>query len=244
MDLSFQANHPWALLPRKIKVDLRAKQQEVEMFQENFHWVRMGRSSELCYPWRLGEEMGWVVDSPVDICMDAIHDVEVNCLEAEVANVANMAHATEFHWAASKTTKEQQYALFTRNAGWIRLFEYRTPRGFRSMFLPIGQGAVEWHLGFDAIIPAKHFLLVMPYRHYPNLEVVTGVLDSKSSERFDDKAGFSIGVRPLGPVKLTRGQPIARLVLLPAFSVLGGAPAPSAPESAPTSGNPSSGNPS
>ena len=54
VEVVFRAVYPWAILPRKIKIDVQAKEEEARLMEEHFRWVRCSRSAELCWPWRLG----------------------------------------------------------------------------------------------------------------------------------------------------------------------------------------------
>ena len=82
------------------------------------------------------------------------------------------------------------------------------------MFIPNGQGTIEWHLGLTIDIPDAYFLLVMEAHRIQNLEVPVGVLDRHTLLKMNDTLGISIAIRPTGDSVLKRGQPIARIVLL------------------------------
>jgi hypothetical protein len=51
--------------------------------------------------------------------------------------------------------------------------------------------------------------------------VPTGVLTDRQVNRTWEESGFSMAMRPTRPVCLTRGQPIARIVLLSRDSLQG-----------------------
>jgi hypothetical protein len=196
MEIIARARHPWALLPRKIKIDVKAKENEARLMEENFRLIRQSQSAEFCWPWRLGQEIGWVVDAPVSVSMDALNDIQLDCPDP------NESPPT--------VTK----ALFTRHAGWMRLYEYRENGRWLSMFMPLGQGAVEWLVGWDLTIPSGYFVMLLPYEPIQNLEVVVGLLDHKNLERMRATNGVPIAVRPRGPVTIRRGQPIVKIILL------------------------------
>jgi len=209
MEVSFRKVYPWAILPRKVRIDPAPKRDEARMVEENFRWVRISRSAELCRPWRLAQEVGWVIDSPVSVTMDALRDVQVACPPEAVRVVTNLANATE-NW----TFNAGQRIHCTRTAGWLALYDFRNKDGFTRMFWANGQGSVEWVMGWDVSIPPNYFVMLLPYQTIPNLEVISGVLDAKSLLRPPGRISFSLAVRPTGPVSLTRGQPVARLILL------------------------------
>lgn len=80
------------------------------------------------------------------------------------------------------------------------------------MFIPNGQGTVEWRLGFSVTGVGDHAVLIMPVG-VDNLGVEVGVLTAASLRRME-ATGFSIAVAPRAPVAISRGQEIARIVLL------------------------------
>jgi hypothetical protein len=210
MEVTFRAVFPWAILPHKVKIDPAPKRDEARMMEENFRWVRTSRSAELCRPWRLAQEVGWVINSPVSVTMDALRDVEVHCAPEALRTVTNLANATE-NWIVERG----QRIHCTRTAGWMALYDFRHRDDYTRMFYVNGQGSVEWVMGWDVGIPPSYFLMLLPYDTIPNLEVISGVLDAKSLLKpLGRRIGFSLAVRPTGPVSLKRGQPIARLILL------------------------------
>lgn len=214
MEVTFRALHPWALLPRKQKIDPEPKKEEAELMEEHFAWVRASRSPELCWPWRMSQEAGWVVESPVTVTMDAIEDVEAMCAPDKLRYVSMLANATE-NWNFNGADGRSERIHFTRNAGWIALYDFLVHGRPERMFFINGRGTVEWVLGWEAAIPAGYFLMFLPYEPIPNLEVLTGILDGKSlGKRVGHTNGFALAVRPTGPVKLERGQPFARILLL------------------------------
>lgn len=84
------------------------------------------------------------------------------------------------------------------------------------MFVPNGQGTLEWRLGWAATIPTGTFLMVLPPPdHAPNgLHVTTGVIPAKTVNAMTDRGGMSIAIRPEHPVTVHGGQEIARIMLL------------------------------
>jgi hypothetical protein len=212
MEVVFRAIYPWAVLPRKIKIDAKAKEAEARMFEEQFRWIRISRSAELCWPWRLGQELGWVIDSPVTIAMDALHDVEAMCPPADNRALSVAANCTEA-WSFKDDQGNLQRAHYTRYAGWVGLYDFRNGDHYERMFYINGQGSVEWVLGWEMRIPPQYFAMLLPYEHIPNLEVLVGLIDHKNLKK-PGKSGLSIAIRPTGPVQLRRGQPIARVILL------------------------------
>jgi len=217
MEITFRALYPWALLPRKIKIDPQPKQSEVRVVEENFRWLRISRSPELCWPWRLGQELGWVIESPVSVTMDVLHDVEVHGPPEALRNLGMITNSSE-NWSFSDPDGSPERIQCTRMAGWLALYDFRNGDEYNRMFFANGQGSVEWIMGWEVRVALGYFVLLMPHEPIPNLEIIVGVLDAKSLKR-PGRNGLAIAVRPTGPVTLTRGQPVARLVLLHADSI-------------------------
>src|SRR4051794_15862752 len=83
MEMVFAQKYEWALLPRKAEVDARAATVRAELYERHFRWIRRRRARELCWPWRLAEELGWLIPSPVDVTMAPLDDAEVACAADE-----------------------------------------------------------------------------------------------------------------------------------------------------------------
>jgi hypothetical protein len=220
MEIMFRQVHPWAILPRKHKVNPKPKREEAQLMANHFAWVRASRSAELCWPWRMSQELGWIVESPVTITMDAFHDVEAVCPPSKLSYVSMIANASE-NWNFADANGKSERVHFTRNAGWTALYDFMVPGGgMERMFFINGQGSVEWVLGWEAIIPPTYSMLILPYGSIANLEVMMGVLDSRTLQKREGHTnGLAIPIRPTGKVTLQRGQPIARIVLLHADSL-------------------------
>lgn len=211
-ELCFHALHPWALLPFKHRVDASSAARKAELYAREFRWLRASRVGALCWPWRVGQELGWLVPSPVDVRFTPLCEVEVEPDPTAMQELGQVTDHTEL-W------RRERSALALKPTGWLRFHQYRTSDGWMSMFLPNGEGSVEWHLGWQVVLPEDAFLLVMPGPAMPELEVPLGVFDAKTVCRLNATHGVSIAIRPCREVSVRRGDPIARLVLLHADSV-------------------------
>ncbi|HEX6748491.1 MAG TPA: hypothetical protein VF092_14430 [Longimicrobium sp.] len=205
MRIAFTRKYEWALLPAKHRIP--PPPDESAMYERNFRWVRQPRRAERCGPWRLGSDLGWIVRSPVDICLTPVHDVQVAGFEGELTA---FWQATGFE----EVWPRPNGATAVRRTGWLRLYDIATEDGWRSMFVPNGDGSVEWHLGWEMEFPDTHFVLVLPADVPSGLEVPTGVLNHRAVQRLNAATGFSVAIRPHRTVRLKRGQPFARVVLL------------------------------
>src|SRR5687767_6949833 len=90
IDMKFNSKLPWAIVPTATKYDAaRAKEQE-QLLSQHFRWVRRSRAAELCWPWRLSQDIGWTVRSPVDVRLCPIHDQEIAVREEDSAELSNV----------------------------------------------------------------------------------------------------------------------------------------------------------
>jgi hypothetical protein len=144
--------------------------------------------------------------------MAPLDDLEIACTDEEFPNVAAMTGHTEL-WR-----RERSSLALSRN-GWLRVHQYKLPDGrWDSMFVPNGEGSVEWHLGWEISIPDGMFLLILP-AGVADLEVPFGVIDSASTLKLSEGQGMSIAVRPTKPLTIRRGDPVARMILLDGVSL-------------------------
>jgi hypothetical protein len=201
--------HDWALLPRKNHVDRSRPREEAAMLAAHFRYHRQFRQAEACPPWVLGQELGWIIDSPVTITVSPLDDVQVaSAGDGELREAGRLFGREEF-WR-----RGEGYIAATRN-DWLRTCQYRGLGGsWEGMFIPNGQGSAEWRLGWSIRIPEDCFLLVTALDENPGIMVPAGVLTARQAGRTWDGEGFSIAIRPERTVSLSRGQPVARIVLL------------------------------
>jgi hypothetical protein len=206
--IELSRQYPWAILPAKPRVDRTAARETADVYSKHFRYLRQLRTANACPPWVLGQELGWIIASPVDVTMGRIEEVQFHAESREEAiSVGRMLNRTEI-W-------ERETGWFaTRSDGWLKLTQFRGPEDrWEAMFLPNGDGTVEWRLGWGARIPNDMFLLIMGLNE-SELQIPLGIMAAKYVNRTYEFGGLSIAVRPLGPVTVTRGMPIARMVLL------------------------------
>lgn len=199
--------HPWALLPEKQHIDKLPSRDEAALLEANFRYHRKARAKEFCPPWVLGQELGWQLLSPVTIDFSPVDDVQV-AADADPAEAGRLLDVTEF-WLRGST-----FMAAPRNS-WIRSFQYRGREGgWEAMFLPNGEGTVEWHLGWAARIPDDYFLMVSSLDDSSGLEIPTGVMTAKQVNRTWDGVGISVAIKPITTHRVTRGEPFARVALV------------------------------
>src|SRR5579862_9351242 len=77
MEVVFRQKYPWALLPYKHRVDLKTSEADAIVYAQNFRFLRRWRAPEMCWPWRIAQESGWIIPSPVEIQVQPVDAQEV-----------------------------------------------------------------------------------------------------------------------------------------------------------------------
>jgi len=211
----FRRRYDWALLPFKQRIDTDAAKEEATIYAKEFRWLRAYRRPELCWPWRLAQELGWVIPSPVHVNLSPISDEEVEIPAGNPSALTDLSSATGYteFWARASSL------LATHRSAWLRFHQFRVGDHWECMFVLNGAGAVEWHLGWTVEIPTGMFVLLLPYDTTIPVEVPMGVLTDDAVARLNAGHGLSVAIRPRAPVEVHRGQPIARILLLDAATI-------------------------
>lgn len=208
VEVQFESLRPWALVPDAPRVNRRDARHERDLYRDHFRYKRVARLPVDCPPWVLGQELGWQVRAPVAVTMGPIGDIEFDVPEGE-----------ELRTVGRKINRSEMWRhdgawIATGDTDWMRFYDFAVPEGgWESMFVPNGSGTMEWRLGWAARIPDRYFLMVMT-AGAPGLEVPIGVIPSKAVNGMAERGGFSIAITPTARTTVTRGDPVARLVLL------------------------------
>jgi hypothetical protein len=207
-DIKASAHYPWALLPHKNRINQREARSSADLYDRHFRWIRRRRVAERCTPWRLGQELGWYVLSPVDVTMTPLDDIEVEFDDSELGTLGEVCGRQDL-W------RRQRSQLATSRTDWLRMFQFRNRDDtWSNMFVPNGEGTAEWRLGWSVDTPANLFMFIFGC-NVDGLEIPMGVLPPPVLSRMNESTGLSIAVRPLREVRISRGQPVARFILLP-----------------------------
>ena len=209
--MRFDPLFPWAVLPHQKSVDVEQAKQRQRLMRDEFSHLRADRQPEFCAPWVLGQKIGWRICSPVDVDLTPLPQYEVNQNEPEKAAAA--LGKTEV-WLRSGT------GLIMDRPPWLHMYQFREGETWGNMFIPNGQSTVEWRLGWMPAISEQHTIMIFPSELTPELGVLIGVLTPASLKRLQT-TGFSIAFQPKGVVRISRGQEIARLVLVDLASLNG-----------------------
>lgn len=210
-EVTFRPLQPWALPPDKPRTDRATARAERDTYRDSFRYLRIPRLPADCPPWVLGQDLGWSVRSPLTLTMKPLDDIGIAVPEREDTHQAGRRLGGAGMWQRGEEW------IAARNSDWLHLGDYRaTNGGWEAMFLPNGQGTLEWHLGWAATIPARTFLMVMPPPGPgpEGLRVPLGVIPAKNVNSMADRGGMSIAIQPERPVTVHRGQEVARIVLL------------------------------
>jgi hypothetical protein len=206
--VSFSRLHEWALIPHKLHVERGVVREKARIYEKNFRYLRIVRAPELCPPWVLGQELGWVVPSPVDVELTAVDDVQFDVDSPdELGPVGRMVGRSDVWHRTSGW-------LATERNDWLRFNQFRGADGWEGMFVPNGSGTIEWRLGWTAAIPDGTFLLVMALDGNRGFDVPTAVLTAGQVAASSNTAGMSLAIRPHASARIARGDLLARLVLL------------------------------
>jgi len=208
VDVHFESLRPWALIPDAPKVDRRESRQERDLYRDHFRYRRIARLPVDCPPWVLGQELGWIVRSPVTVTISPIRDVEFDVpAEEDLRTIGRKINRNEM-W------RRDGAWIATSDTDWMRSYDYATPEGgWESMFVPNGSGTVEWRLGWAVRIPERYFLMVMGTARL-DLDVPIGVLPAKTVNGMAERGGVSLAISPTVRTTLNRGDPVGRLILL------------------------------
>jgi len=205
--VKFIQKYKWAILPTKNKISIKDIKEKTKIYSEEFRWIRTSRSKELCWSWRLAQEIGWDIVSPIDVEMKPLDDIQITNDLTEIKSLNDFI-------SNSHVWRRDKEAIVMPKQSWVNLYQYKSKENWESIFIPNGDGSVEWHLGFNIRIPKLTYLLVLPFHRKTGLDVEMGILDKKSLDKMNSVSSMSIVIRPNCKIKIQRGDKIAKLILL------------------------------
>ncbi len=211
MKVEFKKEYEWSLLPAKISVQSSVFDNS-ELYENNFRWLRQYRKKELCFSWRAGNELGWYIRSPIDVTLYPIEDTELSLDQKEFENINKVL--------GFKSLWKRENSFISVSNDWMKLYQFKSgSESWETMFIPNGEGSIEWRLGFTSIIPDDYSILICPLEDYSGYTVPYGILTKKYLDVMNAHGGISIAITPHSKVKLSRGDPIARVILISNQSV-------------------------
>lgn len=194
----------WSLPPAKFIPDMKGARLKRDLLRTGFAHVRAERQPEFCPPWVQGQALGWRIASPIDVVLTPLMQYEVPFGETAAPSARAMG-GQQHVWIRDRA------AIATTAPPWLTGFEFDHGGEAQSMFIPNGLASIEWRLGWAASDHDNIGLLVIPSPSTPNLGVEIGYFSPRTLDRIELK-GLSIAVSPDGPVRIERGQEIARLI--------------------------------
>lgn len=209
MNVLFRQNYGWALLPYKLRVDQTTIAEDAEMYAKYFRWVRRWRVPELCWPWRMSQEVGWIVPSPVDVRVTPVVSRDVCVPPAERNVFTQMSGMVEIQ------ESEDTQAMFAgERENWLKIYQVEFQNAYDSMFALESSGFVSWRLGWDIVLPPDRFAMFVPLPDWQDVEIAPDVLDQNTLQSCSQEFGVCLSIRPRRAVEIYRRQPLARLLIL------------------------------
>lgn len=201
--MDFTSLYSWSLPPTKYEVKLSEARSRRDHFRGSFTHLRAERQPEFCPPWVQGATIGWRIKSPVDISLSPVQQTEITCSEDPAVSARAVG--------MNQVWRRDNAALAVESCAWMGAYEFETPEGAQSMFIPNGLGTVEWRLGWTATYPEGYGLLTIPSPECIDLGVQVGFFSVSTIGRLRSK-GLSIAISPRSNFTLHRGDEIARIV--------------------------------
>ncbi|MGH3498335.1 MAG: hypothetical protein ACRDSH_17545 [Pseudonocardiaceae bacterium] len=155
--------------------------------------------------------------SPIRATIEPVEDIPVDVEESDAQTLGGVLGPDFQLWSRRVSS------IAVRRNSWLRLYQFRgSDGGWQGMFLPNGEGTVEWRLGWSAELPASHFMIVLPLDEERRFDVPTGVLSSKQMQVLAGTGGMSLPFRPACRFAVERGDPLARVMVVPADALTAG----------------------
>ena len=201
-----QRRFDWAILPEKREFKRVSPISQPAV--NSFKWHANVRDESSCLPRNLGLQIGLYVLSPVSISLDPIDEVQFHCSDDELSSAVSENGFVEC-WNRGDTR------FGFRSSTNFRQFDFRVDQHWESMFVPNGNGTVEWRLGYNIDIDDNMGLLVAPLDDLTDAVALYGFIPSNSLKRMSASSGFSIALRIFKSTRIEKGQEIARIIPLP-----------------------------
>jgi hypothetical protein len=202
--VKFESQQAWSLLPRKFVPDVARAREYRDLLRNGFAHRRAERQPEFCVPWAGGASLGWRVVSPVDVDLHPLPQHEIP-KEADAEAAARAMGGQTQVWVRANA------AIATQGAAWLNGYQYDDAGSTETMFIPNGQGTVEWRQGWSVTECDGWGLLVIPSPAATKLGVEIGLFNPTTLTHLEQK-GLSIAIKPHEPISINRGSEIARLI--------------------------------
>ncbi|CAM4467838.1 hypothetical protein FHS16_003226 [Paenibacillus endophyticus] len=130
--VTFQRQIQAAILPSKDKMVLPPK------YDAEARWVKNRRIKGACWPYRSAKELGWTIHSPIDVEIHPLQEIQIIFDKPE--EFARLKQLTDM----DEWVQKDDILLGVKPSAWYKVHEYAYEDRFRSMFIPNGEGTLEW----------------------------------------------------------------------------------------------------
>lgn len=173
-------------------------------------WIKNHRVKGACWPYRSAKELGFTIYSPINVSIHPLTEIQTKVDKPE--EFARLKQLTDM----DEWVQKDDILLGVKPSSWYKVHEYEHEGRYRSMFIPNGEGTLEWRLGWTVEVPEEHFLLIQPIEmQTAHFIVHPGLLMGPSVRSVQQHLGLPIAFEPLQPHTIRRGDPLAKLYVLP-----------------------------
>lgn len=204
--IEFEALFEWALLPVHARTKHKAEKTVTAdiVGGHGFKWLRTGRQAERCAPFTLAADLGWYLQSPVDVTLPCLAQVPFDPGHHPIEAVAQRL-------ALKEVWERGTHPIGLPCETGLRRYDIDLGTHDEPMFLPNGENSWEWRLGLSVRCDTNLALLVLSPPETDGI-VVPGILFGKTLNIMGKSVGLSIAVRPRRELTYRRGDDIAWLV--------------------------------
>lgn len=192
----------WTLLPIKERVT------NEWIDDKDIRWIKNRRVKGACWPYKMAKEIGWTVFSPIDVEIQPVTEMQVECKDQSELEELRSLTGIDF-WV-----KREQVYIGVKPDGWFRVHQAKVNDVWQCMFIPNGEGSFEWKLGWGIEIPDEYVLLFQPLENQMDFILHPGLLTAKSLHKFNMGLGLPIAFEPKISKIIRRGDPIAKLLVI------------------------------
>lgn len=196
----------WSIVPEKNEINPPSRNES-----RGLRWIKNERIKGICRPYVLGNTIGWVIKSPINLDVEPVKDLQVECNTEELEELRNIT-SIDF-WV-----KRGSVYIGVKPDGWFRIHQAKINNNWHNLIIPNGDGAFEWRLGWGLEIPNDYVAMITPLFNSLDdlIKVEVGILESKTLHKFNEVGlGMSLAFTPLKKGKLKKGDPIANLFIFP-----------------------------
>jgi hypothetical protein len=202
--VNFQPLIQAALLPVKEKLSL-SPEHDTEA-----RWIKKRRVKGACWPYRSAKELGWTIYSPIDVEIHPLEEIQTTLEKPE--EFARLKQLTDM----DEWVQKNDILLGVKPSAWYKIHEYSYEGRYRSMFIPNGEGTLEWRQGWTVDVPEDYLILIQPLEMMEAKFIVhPGLLVGSSLKSVQQHLGLPIAFEPLKKCLVKRGEPLAKLYVLP-----------------------------